>query len=67
MLHDETIFRKESTGHWPPQLDGTFFPIEEMAWFLLLQSHPADPGFVFVNGIEPNFNILPEKLRCLTT
>jgi len=67
MFHDESIFRKESTSDWPARVNRTFLSTKEAAWFLQLQRNLADPRFVFMNRIKPNFDISPEKLRCPLT
>jgi hypothetical protein len=67
MLYNEAVFRKERTGYWPPRVDKTFLSIKEMAWFFQFERDPAGPRSVFVNGIKPNFDVLPEKLRWFST
>jgi hypothetical protein len=39
-LHEEAIFREESTGNWPAAIDRTFLSIKERTWFLQLKTEP---------------------------
>jgi hypothetical protein len=66
-VHEEAIFWKKSTGNRPATIDTTFLSIKERTRFPQLKTEPADPGFVLMNGVEPNFDPSPEKLRCPLT